>query len=229
MKQEVALIVGVGGGLSASLARLFANEGMVVALAARNPAKLAELAQQTGARAYECDSSEPQQVTRLFDQAAVQLGSPDVVVFNAGMRGRGAIESIEPELVHKAWLNGAFGGFLVGQQAAQRMLARASGTIIFTGATASVKGFAQSTPFAMAKFSLRGLAQSMARELAPKNIHVAHVVIDGGIATSWSEPDGAADRWLDPDAIALSYLHLHRQQRSAWTWEIELRPWVEKF
>jgi NAD(P)-dependent dehydrogenase (short-subunit alcohol dehydrogenase family) len=231
MTQETALIVGAGSGLSASLARLFAREGMNVALASRDAAKLAALTKETGARAYACDASEAADVERLFEQTAKDLGDPNLVVFNAGMRGRGPIAELEAELVKKAWLNGCFGGFLVGQQAAKRMLAQGAGTIIFTGATASVKGFALSAPFAMAKFSLRGLAQSMARELAPRNIHVAHVVIDGGIASSYAESpaDRATNRWLDPDAIAQSYLQLHRQHRSAWTWEIEVRPWVEKF
>jgi len=232
MSQEIALIVGVGSGLSASLARLFAREGMTVALAARNADKLASLCQELkAARAYPCDASDADQVVRLFDGVARDVGDPNIVVFNAGMRGRGPIVDLDPEQVRRGWLSGCFGGFLVGQQAAKRMLARSSGTIIFTGATASAKGFAQSAPFAMAKFGLRALAQCMARELAPKNIHVAHVVIDGGIASSYakSDADKATDRWLDPDAIAQTYLHLHRQHRSAWTWEIEVRPWVENF
>ncbi len=232
MKQEIALIVGAGSGLSASLARLFAREGMTVALVARNTDKLAALCKEAGgARAYGCDASDEDQVARVFEEAARDLGDPNVVVFNAGMRGRGPIAELDPEQVKLGLLNGCYAGFLVGQQAAKRMLPRGSGTIVFTGATASVKGFALSGPFAMAKFGLRGLAQSMARELAPKGIHVAHVVIDGGIASSYAkdEEDKAADRWLDPEAIAQTYLQLHRQHRSAWTWEVEVRPWVEKF
>jgi NAD(P)-dependent dehydrogenase (short-subunit alcohol dehydrogenase family) len=153
------------------------------------------------------------------------------VVFNAGARVRGPIESLDPARVKDALAVGAFAGFLVGQQAARRMLPRGAGTILFTGATASVKGFPQSSSFAMGKFALRGLAQSMARELAPKGIHVAHVVIDGGIASSYAktEADRAGDRFLDPDAIAQTYLHLHRQHRSAWSWEVEVRPWTETF
>lgn len=232
MKPEIALIVGAGSGLSASLARLFAREGMSVALAARNTEKLASLCKEAGsARAYGCDASDERQVARMFNDVARDLGEPGVVVFNAGMRGRGPIAELDAEQVKRGLLNGCYAGFLVGQEAAKRMLPRASGSIIFTGATASVKGFALSAPFAMAKFGLRGLAQSMARELAPKGIHVAHVVIDGGIASSYAEGeiDKATDRWLDPDAIAQSYLQLHRQHRSAWTWELEVRPWVEKF
>ncbi len=231
MNTEVALIVGVGTGLSASLARRFAGEGMRVALAARNVEKIQPLAAEIDAATFRCDAGESDQVARLFEDVCAKLGEPTLVVFNAGMRGRGAIAELDPEQVKRGWIAGAFGGFLVGQQAAKRMLPLGHGTILFTGATASLKGFAGSAPFAMAKFSLRGLAQSMARELAPKGIHVAHIVIDGGIATSYAEneADRAADRWLDPDAIAESYLQLHRQQRSAWTWELEVRPWLEKF
>jgi NAD(P)-dependent dehydrogenase (short-subunit alcohol dehydrogenase family) len=229
-QKEIALIVGVGKGLSASLARLFAREGMTVALAARNADKIAPLAQEIGALTVGCDASDPGEVGRLFDTLKAKVGDPTLVVFNAGMRGRGPIADLDPESVHSGWLNGCFGGFLVAQQAAKRMLPKAAGTILITGATASVKGFAESAPFAMTKFGLRGLAQCMARELAPKGIHVAHVVIDGGIASSVAKEDGEpTDRWLNPDAIAETYLQLHRQHRSAWTWEIEVRPWVEKF
>lgn len=231
METEVAVIVGAGSGLSASLARLFAREGMRVALAARGVDKLAALCTQTGARAYACNAGEPEAVRVMFDAAARDLGEPSVVVYNAGARARGPIEALDPAGVRESLAIGAFGGFLVGQQAARRMLTRGRGTILFTGATASVKGFAQSAPFAMGKFALRGLAQSMARELAPKGIHVAHVVIDGGIASSYakSEAERASDRFLDPDAIAQTYLHLHLQHRSAWTWEAEVRPWTESF
>jgi NAD(P)-dependent dehydrogenase (short-subunit alcohol dehydrogenase family) len=217
--------------LSASLARLFAREGMVVALAARSPAKLAQLREETGAQTYACDAAEPAEVEALFTAVARDAGDPTVVVYNPSARVRGPIESLDPQRVREALMVSAFGGFLVGQQAAQRMLPRQAGTILFTGATASIKGFPQSASFAMGKFALRGLAQSMARELAPKGIHVGHVVIDGGIASSYakSNEDRASDRFLDPDAIAQTYLHLHRQQRSAWTWEVEVRPWTETF
>ena len=231
MTRDIALIVGAGSGLSASLARLFAGEGMSVALAARNIDKLATLARQTGALTMACDTVEPAQVEALFAEVSRKLGSPSVVVYNAGRRLRGAIETLDPAEVHRAWLASCFGGFLVGQQAARAMLAAGSGTILFTGATASVKAFAQSAAFAMGKFGLRALAQSMARELAPKNIHVAHIVIDGGIASSYANTpqDRASDRFLDPDAIAREYLRLIRQHRSAWSWELELRPWTESF
>jgi NAD(P)-dependent dehydrogenase (short-subunit alcohol dehydrogenase family) len=231
MPEEIALIVGAGSGLSASLARLFAREGMKVALAARRVDKLAELCAQTGARAYPCDAADPAAVEALFESLSRDIGEPTLVVYNAGARVRGPIESLEPGRVKDALAVSVFGGFLVGQQAARRMLSRGAGTILFTGATASVKGFPQSASFAMGKFGLRGLAQSMARELAPKGIHVGHVVIDGGIASSYAKTaeDRASDRYLDPDAIAQTFLHLHRQHRSAWTWEAEVRPWTETF
>jgi len=225
---ETALIVGAGSGLSASLARLFAGEGMRVALAARNTAKLAALVKETGAVAIECDASVPAQVGAMLEK----VQAPDLVVYNAGYRTRGPLVSLDPKEVERTLMISAYGGFLVGQAAAKRMLTRGTGSIFFTGASASVKGYAESAPFAMGKFALRGLAQSMARELAPKGIHVAHLVIDGGIAQGQGDArakERGADGMLLPDEIAKNYLHVHRQQRSAWTWEIELRPWVEKF
>jgi len=224
-----ALIVGAGDGLSASLARLFAREGMRVVLAARNVEKLAGLASETGARALACDASDPVQVARLFAELD-ETGAPDVVVYNASARARGPFVDLVPAEVERALAVSAFGGFLVAQQAARRMLAKGAGAILFTGASASVKGYPQSAPFAMGKFALRGLAQSMARELAPKGIHVAHFVIDGVIRNPGrSEPSDNPDSMLDPDAIAQTYLDILRQPRSAWTWEVELRPWVERF
>jgi NAD(P)-dependent dehydrogenase (short-subunit alcohol dehydrogenase family) len=229
-RYERALIVGAGTGLSAALARLLAREGMSVALAARNPAKLAPLCAETGARAFACDAVRPDQVRRLFSEVEGALGNPDVVIYNASARARGPLIDLDPGEVERALAVTAFGGFLVAQEAARRMLARKHGAILFTGASASVKGYAQSAPFAMGKFALRGLAQSMARELAPQGIHIAHFVIDGGIARPGrAAPSEASDALLDPDAIAANYLHVLRQPRSAWTWEIELRPWVEKF
>lgn len=231
MTAENALIIGAGPGLSASLARLCAAEGMQVAVAARNVDKLKELCRTTGARAYACDGTDPNAVEALFQNVDRDLGALKLVVYNASARERGAVHTLNPESVRDALLVSCFGGFLVGRQAAQRMLQQGSGSILFTGATASVKGFAESASFAMGKFGLRGLAQSMARELAPKGVHVAHFVIDGGIASTYArtEEDRTQDRFLNPDEIAKTYLQIHRQQRSAWTWEVELRPWSEKF
>jgi NAD(P)-dependent dehydrogenase (short-subunit alcohol dehydrogenase family) len=229
---ETALIVGAGSGLSASLARLFAREGMRVALAARNTGKLAGLAKETAALAIACDASIPAQVEAMFGAVEAKWGVPDLVVYNAGYRTRGPLVSLDAKEVERTIMISAYGGFLVGQAAARRMLLRATGSILFTGASASVKGYAESAPFAMGKFALRGLAQSMARELAPKGIHVAHFVIDGGIAQGPGDArakDRGADGMLLPDEIAKNYLNVHRQHRSAWTWEIELRPWVERF
>ncbi|MBN9217337.1 MAG: SDR family NAD(P)-dependent oxidoreductase [Mesorhizobium sp.] len=229
MTSNVAVIAGAGSGLSASLARLLASEGFQVILAARNIEKLGDLQAETGARAVTTDVSDPASVERLFE-AADKAGPLSLVVFNASGRARGPIAELDPEAVRQALLVGAYGGFLVGQQATHRLLAQGSGSIFFTGATASVKGFAGSAGFAMPKFGLRGLAQSMARELAPKNIHVAHFIIDGAIASAASgQPSEPPDRRLSPDAIAQAYLDIHRQHRSAWTWELELRPWVENF
>ncbi|HUZ71821.1 MAG TPA: SDR family NAD(P)-dependent oxidoreductase [Stellaceae bacterium] len=228
---QTALIVGAGSGLSAALARLFAQEGMRVALAARRPDKLAALCGATGARAYACDASRRDDVNRLFPALVADLGIPDIVVYNPSARARGPIADLDPDEVLQAFMVSCYGGFLVAQQAARAMLARGSGSILFTGASASVKGYAHSAPFAMGKFGLRGLAQSMARELAPKNIHVAHFVIDGGIRRA-DDPranERGPDGLLEPDAIARTYLDVHRQHRSAWSWEIELRPWVETF
>ncbi|WP_250475374.1 SDR family NAD(P)-dependent oxidoreductase [Caballeronia sp. GAFFF1] len=230
-RTETALIVGAGQGLSASLARLFAKEGMQVALAARDTIKLAPLVDETGAVAVACDASQARDVENLFAQVSAQFGAPDLVVYNASGRYRSPVGQIDAGRLRDALDVTAIGGLLVAQAAAVGMLARGSGSILLTGATASVKGLPGSTPFAMGKFALRGMAQCLARELAPKNIHVAHFVIDGGIASSAMQRDGAdaPDAWLDPDAIAREYLHVHRQHRSAWTWEIELRPWVERF
>ena len=229
---ETALIVGAGSGLSASLARLFARQGMRVALAARNAGKLAALARETAALALACDAAVPAQVEAMFASVEAQWGVPDLVVYNAGYRTRGPLVSLDPKEVERTIMISAYGGFLVGQAAAKRMLQRAAGSIFFTGASASVKGYAESAPFAMGKFALRGLAQSMARELAPKGIHVAHFVIDGGIAQGPADArakERGADGMLLPDEIAKNYLHVYRQHRSAWAWEVELRPWVERF
>jgi NAD(P)-dependent dehydrogenase (short-subunit alcohol dehydrogenase family) len=227
---RTALIVGVGSGVSASLARLFNKAGIKVALAARRAANLADLAKETGALALACDATDPGQVSRLYAELDKSFGAPDVVVYNASYRTRGPFIGLEPAEVEKSIAVTAYGGFLVAQEAVKRMLPRGHGAILFTGASASVKGYAHSAPFAMGKFALRGLAQSMARELSPQGIHVGHVVIDGGVRSQARPvPSDKPDSLLDPDAIAQTYLDLLRQPRSAWAWEIELRPWVEKF
>jgi NAD(P)-dependent dehydrogenase (short-subunit alcohol dehydrogenase family) len=227
-----ALIVGAGSGISASFARLLAREGYKLALAARSTAKLAALQAELGATALACDATEPSQVSALFDSVVRETGVPEVVLYNASARARGPLVDLKPAEVENALRVSAYGGFLVGQQAAKHMLPRGRGAIFFTGASASVKGYAQSAPFAMGKFALRGLAQSMARELQSKGIHVAHFVIDGGVrnpATGRVEPADAPDSFLDPDAIAQTYLAVLNQPRSAWSLEVELRPWVERF
>jgi NAD(P)-dependent dehydrogenase (short-subunit alcohol dehydrogenase family) len=229
-KYNIALIVGAGEGLSASLARLFARQGLRVALAARKIEKLGALCGETGARAFACNATEAEEVERLFGLVEREIGTPDLVVYNASGRTRGPFLDLVPADVAQSIAVSAFGGFLVAQQAARRMLPNGRGAILFTGASASVKGYAHSAPFAMGKFALRGLAQSMARELSPQGIHVAHFVIDGGIrSAARSEAPDRPDSMLDPDAIAQSYWNVLQQPRSAWTWEMELRPWVEKF
>ena len=228
LKGRVALIVGAGAGLSASIARRFAREGMKIALAARNVDDLAALAGETGAMTFAADAADGAAVKTLFADVAVRLDHPHAVIFNPSYRIRGPLIDLDPAQVEKALMVSAYGGFLVAQEAARRMLPRGEGTIIFTGASASVKGYPLSAPFAMGKFALRGLAQSIARELAPQGIHVAHVIVDGGIRSA-IRVDGGDDHFLDPDAIAETYLHLLQQHRSAWTFEIEVRPWLEKF
>jgi NAD(P)-dependent dehydrogenase (short-subunit alcohol dehydrogenase family) len=227
-QQEIALIVGAGPGLSAALARLFRTEGMQVALAARNAKKLDGLVKEIDGRAYGCDAINPKDVETLFESVGKDIGEPNVVVYNASGRVRGPITEFDPEAVRQTIMVTCYGGFLVGQAAAKRMIKAGSGTILFTGASASVKGYANSAAFAMGKFGLSGLVQSMARELQPQNIHVAQVVIDGGICEP-SRPSRGPDGCLDPGAIAQTYLHLHRQHRSTWASHIELRPWSEKF
>jgi NAD(P)-dependent dehydrogenase (short-subunit alcohol dehydrogenase family) len=227
---NTALIVGAGHGLSASLARLFARNGMRVALAARTTDKLSALCSEVGGHTFACDASNADQVAALFAAVEGRIGAPDVVVYNASGRARGPFGELAAADVERTLAVTAFGGFLVAQQAVRRMLPKGKGAILLTGASASVKGYAQSAPFAMGKFALRGMAQSMARELAPKGIHVGHIVIDGGIRNPGrTEPQDKPDSLLDPDAIAETYLHLLRQPRSAWTWEIEVRPWLERF
>jgi NAD(P)-dependent dehydrogenase (short-subunit alcohol dehydrogenase family) len=235
MTKPLTLIVGVGDGLSASLARLFHREGYGIALAARNIEKLDALAKETEAALRPCDASEPGEVAELF--SAID-GDLRVVVYNPSARLRGPIAELDPEAVRKAIEVTAFGAFLVGREAAARMASQAPvdgarGAILFTGASAGVKGFPQSAPFAMGKFAQRGLAQSMARELHPKGVHVAWINIDGGIKNpnrpDRTEPADKPDSMLDPDAIAQNYLNLVRQHRSTWSNELDVRPWVESF
>jgi NAD(P)-dependent dehydrogenase (short-subunit alcohol dehydrogenase family) len=224
---RTALIVGAGTGISASLARALAKEGLKLGLAARSPTKLAELAIETGATTFAADVANPESVAALFTQMDQRLGQPDMVLFNASARVRGSVLEIDPQAVRAALEVSAFGGFLVAQQAARRMVPHGRGAILFTGASASVKGYPLSSSFAMGKFALRGLAQSTARELGPKGIHVAHFVIDGAVRSA-ARPD-KDDATLDPDAIAQTYMDVLRQPRNAWSLEVELRPWVETF
>ena len=225
-----ALIVGAGAGLSASLARVLSKEGIKVALAARSTDDLHDLAVEAGAETFACDAAKRSDVEKLFANLDATLGAPDIVIYNASYRTRGPFVELDPAEVEKSLAVTAFGAFLVAQQAVKRMLPNGRGAILFTGASAGVKGYPQSAPFAMGKFALRGLAQSMARELHPQGINVAHVVIDGGIRSARrAEPQDKPASLLDPDAIAANYLHIIHQPRSAWATEIELRPWVERF
>ena len=227
---RIALIVGAGPGISASVARGLAAAGLKVGLAARNIEKLAPLAAATGAETFTVDASDPAAVARLFAEADKRLGEPDIVLYNASARAPGPVAELDPEAVKKAVEISAFGAFLVIQQAARRMIPHEHGAILLTGASASVKGYPLSAAFAMGKFALRGLAQSTARELGPKGIHVAHFVIDGGVRSARRpDPNDRPDSTLDPDGIAQTYLEILRQPRSAWSLEVELRPWVEKF
>jgi NAD(P)-dependent dehydrogenase (short-subunit alcohol dehydrogenase family) len=230
---KTALIVGVGSGISAAFARALKADGYRVALAARQVEKLAPLAGETSAVTIAADAAEIDGVANLFAEVDRQLGRLDVVLYNASYRTRGPFLDLDPKEVARAIEVSAFGGFLVAQQAARRMVKQGEGAIFFTGASASVKGYAQSAPFAMGKFALRGLAQSLARELQPKGIHVAHFVIDGGVRSGERgrvEGEGdAPDSLLDPAAIAATYMAVLKQPRSAWSLEVELRPWVERF
>lgn len=232
VQDRVALIIGTGSGFSASLARRFAAAGMRVAVASRNPDQLKELCTETGARAYPCDATSLEETEALFGAVDIELGTPHLVVYNPSARAHGPFTELDPEAVERALRVTCYGGFLTGQAAAKRMLAnkKEGGAIFLTGATASVKGYPHSAAFAMGKFALRGLAQSMARELSPQGIHVAHIIIDGGIRNeARGRVDPGDDHFLHPDAIADTCWHLYRQHRSSWTWEIEVRPWVERF
>lgn len=227
-----ALIFGAGSGISAAFARALSKAGYRVALAARNTDKLSALASETKSVILAADSTKPAEVEAAFAEVDRQLGPLDVVLYNAAYRVKGPLVELEPAAVARVIEVSAFGAFLVAQQAARRMLPRQAGTIMFTGASAGVKGYPLSAPFAMAKFALRGLAQSMARELHPQGVHVAHFVIDGGVRNAErgrTEAPGAPDSLLSPEAIAETYMHVLAQPRSSWSWEIEVRPWVERF
>ncbi|WP_158964995.1 SDR family NAD(P)-dependent oxidoreductase [Chachezhania sediminis] len=227
MTSATALIVGAGQGLSAALARRLAARGYALVLAARDPSDLAPLAAETGARTVACDASDRADMARLFAEVDT-TGTPlEVAVYNPSARIRGPIEELDTEAVEKAVMVTSYGAFLMANLASQRMLKEGKGALLFTGASAGVKGFANSSVFAMGKFGLRGLAQSLARELHPKGIHVGHFVIDGGIARA--DEANEDDSRLDPEGIADSYMAFLDQPRSAWAWEIELRPWTERF
>ena len=234
MNAPFALIVGVGDGLSASLARRLHRDGYRLALAARDTSKLDALAADVGASVHGCDASDADAVAALFD--ALGDDRLDVVVYNPSARTRGPVAELDPVAVARAIDVTAFGAFLVAQRAARRMLEQSPddrgrrGTILFTGASAGVKGFPRSAPFAMGKFAQRGLAESMARELHPEGIHVCWINIDGAIGNPGSEaPPDAPDSRLDPDAIADAYAALIDQHRSTWSNELALRPWTESF
>ena len=232
MTKTVALVVGVGPGLGSALARRFAKAGMAVAMARRNPNQLDELAKEIDGHSYACDVTDPASVETLFEAVDRDLGVPSLVVFNAGTLQRGGILEITPEEFEREWRVGCMGGFLVGQAAARRMGAAGKGTILYTGATAALRGSAGFMTLAVPKFGLRALAQSMARELGPKGIHVAHVIIDGLIAgdrPGFKLEEHGQDAVLDPGAIAEAYYQIHLQPKSAWTQEMDLRPWVENF
>ena len=246
---EVALVVGGGPGISASCTRLFASQGMRVAIAARNPDKpvLNELAETCGAKIFACDASNAEAVTDLFASVSGELGVPKLVVHNIDGRTpeifRKDFIDADPALVLQTITNSTYSAFLVGQQAAISMLKNDivddahRGTIIFTNASAAFKGYPRSGAFAMASHGKSGLAQSMARELMPQGIHVAHVPIDAAIG--WTQEDGSRwhrlagtsenDNLAHPDSIAETYLHIHRQHRSTWAFEVVLRPWVENW
>ena len=234
---EVALVIGVGPGLGMALCRRFAGAGMKVAMSARREAPLKALADELIAaseiaHAYESDATDESAVARLFDKVNADLGKPDLVVYNTGAFQRASILEASAADFERCWRVGCLGGFFAGREAAKIMVARGSGTILFTGATASLRGSAQFFNLAVGKFGLRALAQSMARELSPQGVHVAHVIIDGQIAgPRYADlvKERGPDALVDPNAIADTYYQLHCQARSTWTQEIDLRPWVERF
>ena len=230
---EVAVVVGVGPGLGAALCRRFVKAGMLVAAAARDKERVGALAKEVGARGYACDSADESAVRDLFAAVRHDFGEPSIVVYNASAFVMKAVIDTDVADFERCWRVGCLGGFLVGREAARGMAPKGRGSILFTGATASLRGSANFANFAVGKFGLRALAQSMARELGPKGVHVAHVIIDGQIAAEHRPGRSAADRgpdaFLNDDSIAEAYWQLHVQPRNAWTFEMDLRPWVEKF
>jgi NAD(P)-dependent dehydrogenase (short-subunit alcohol dehydrogenase family) len=228
--KKAAVIVGAGSGISAAVARALHREGYRLALAARDTAKLSALAKEVDAEVATVDACEPDAVAQLFASLESAFATLDLVLYNASHRARGSLLDLDAAEVAKSLMVSAYGGFLVGQQAARRMVRQGFGAIFFTGASASVKGYAQSAPFAMGKFALRGLAQAMARELQPRGIHIAHFIIDGGVKNAArGRPGDGRDGLLEPEGIAETYLAVLRQPRSTWSLEIDLRPWVEPF
>ncbi len=233
MNETTALIIGAGPGLSSSLATALSERRHSLVLAARDTSDLADISSRTGAVLVDVDASKSQDQERLFD-VVDKIGLPlEVVIYNAAARARGPITELEPMDVERTLAVCAFGAFLAAQQAAERMISVGRGTMLFTGASASVKGYPASAPFAMGKFALRGLCQSLARELHPQGVHVGHIIVDGGIGgtpqSGRIDPQNGEDAMLDPDQLALAYMNLIDQHRSVWSTEIEVRPWLEKF
>ena len=225
MTQKAVLIVGAGSGLSASLARAFNSKGMKIVLAARNIDKLDSLKKEIDALVFKCDSTENKSVQNLFLQTDSIIGTPEIVIYNPSLRIVKPFIEYEPDEMLQSIKVNSYGAFLVAHESVKRMLKLGKGNIFFTGSSASVKGFAKSSSFAMGKFGLRGLAQSLARELHPQNIHIGHFVIDGGIG---KEQVGNY-QMIHPDEIAKQYLNFYLQNKKAWSWEIEIRTNTEKF
>ncbi|QNB06738.1 SDR family NAD(P)-dependent oxidoreductase [Herbaspirillum frisingense] len=227
---QSALIIGAGAGISAALARQLAERKVRVGLVARDTTKLQALASDIAAFAYQADASQPEAIAAAFTAADKAIGVPDVVIYNPSARVRGSLLDLDPLEVEQAIKVTAFGGFLAVQQAARRMVPNGHGAIFLTGATASWKGYAHSAAFAMGKFALRALSQSAARELGPKGVHVAHFIVDGRVRSAPGQPaKGDDDHTLDPQAIAQTYISTLLQPRSAWSQEVDLRPWTESF
>jgi NAD(P)-dependent dehydrogenase (short-subunit alcohol dehydrogenase family) len=239
MTEQVALIIGAGDAIGSAIARKFARRGLTVCAARRNGDRLAPLVQElTGAghraHAFSCDARREEAISELFARIEADIGEIAVVVFNVGANVPMGILETDSRKFFKIWEMACFAGFLSGREAARYMTKRERGTIIFTGATASLRGAAGFAAFASAKHGLRALAQSMARELGPRNIHVAHVVIDAAVDTQWINdnlPDAAALKLRDgivaPDDLADNYVMLFDQPRNAWTFELDIRPWIE--